>query len=1329
MALDPQRLKALFLAAAELPAPAERAAFLDRECGADEELRRPLEALLRAHDDPGGFLEQPTAGALPTEGSQPSTSIEQSAGDRAPAAGAAGGVGPYRLLEKLGEGGMGAVWAAEQQEPLRRRVALKLIKPGLDSAQVMRRFEQERRALALMDHPHIAKVLDAGSTAEGRPYFVMELVHGVPITKYCDELRLSVRERLGLFIQVCQAIQHAHQKGVIHRDVKPSNVLVCVQDGKPVPKVIDFGVAKALHRPLTEGSTYTEVGAMVGTLQYMAPEQAEVGPLGVDTRADVYGLGILLYELLTGDTPLGRERLRQAAFAEVVRLIKEEEPPRPSARLSESQETLAGLAARRRTEPARLTKAVRGELDWIVMKALEKDRNRRYETASGFAADVQRYLADEPVEACPPSAGYRLRKFARRNRAALGTAMLVALALVAGMGIALWQAAEARESAETARKNESDALAAKADLENANKDLKQTRDEVEITLARSLLRPLARQPGPLTEPEVGSLWELTGSRSEELWRRFVEQALRHPMPTGQMKTRAEFALHAAVGLDPRKRLQAERLLGERMRDPALTHGQRTDLALIAVSLGGLTPEAQSQAAQTLIEALGKVTDPSALREVAQGLSTLAARMEPEEATRICSQAARILSQTFGKTTYSGFEPLAQGLAALAARMEPQEAARICSQAAAILTKTMNANWSRSVVSDAFARSLLALAPYVEPEQAAEAGATILRNMNGWGSGDRKLDALAALAARMEPKEAARVCSQAAAILTANLTDPLRRSSFASLWVQGLKALAPHLEPREAAKAALLLTEEIIKTKEVHEESAVLFASGLAALAPYLEPSETAKVAAALGEELIKTKNHVELHSLLSGLNALAPHMDAKEAARLYSPAQYYHLCTGNSQLIERFSAAVIRMNNQDAAGTLLQAMVEARHPSELQGFAEALSRVAARMEPKEAARVCSQAAAILTGSMARHPNNDPGFSPYALALVAKGISAIAPFLDREEASNLRSQTIASLSQTLATTRNRLDYTGLAEALAGLAPHMDRNEAAQAAVSVNTALARFAFGLRKSTQIQQDNTVWGFEVYTLVIFADALSAVAGRLDPKEAARLCAQAPEILIQALAKTYDARLALALARLAAHMEPKEAARICAQAGAILTRAMPTVTNLYFQQNVAVGIAAVAARMEPTEAARVCAQASAILAEAMVGSAKPEDLDVWTNCLSAVLARCEQRERSRRSSAVVTFVGLLANTSHPLGAPALLRQAREPLPCRLSPQDLVELLKRPTCVGRARRVILDQLEGHYQHPFADHWAFVRYAEEQKLDLDLTTPPKPGVHPACVEKN
>jgi non-specific serine/threonine protein kinase/serine/threonine-protein kinase len=359
--------------------------------------------------------------------------------------------GSYRLLQKIGEGGMGEVWLAEQMAPIRRQVALKVIKAGMDTAQVVTRFEAERQALALMDHPAIATVFDGGSTPEGRPYFVMEYVKGEPITTYCDRQRLTTQERLELFTQVCEGVQHAHQKGIIHRDLKPSNVLVTIQDDHPVPKIIDFGVAKATARHLTERTLYTELGVMIGTPEYMSPEQAEMGGLDIDTRTDVYALGVILYELLTGALPFDRKELRQAGLAEIQRTIREKEPPRPSTRVTQLGPASTEAAKNRHTEPHRLAGQLRGDLDWVTMKALEKDRTRRYQTANALASDVRRHLNSEPVAAGPPSAVYRAKKFVRRHRfgvAVAATLVLLLLAFGATMVVQAQRIARQRDRAE-----------------------------------------------------------------------------------------------------------------------------------------------------------------------------------------------------------------------------------------------------------------------------------------------------------------------------------------------------------------------------------------------------------------------------------------------------------------------------------------------------------------------------------------------------------------------------------------------------------------------------------------------------------------------------------------------------------------------------------------------------------------------------------------------------------------------------------------------------------------------------------------------------------------
>jgi serine/threonine protein kinase/tetratricopeptide (TPR) repeat protein len=502
-----KRVKEIFLLALEQVDPHQREAYLRQACGGDPDLRRQVEVLLQRRGEvDSNFLEQPAfEGEAPQVPHPAQTDVteclppQEAAGTR---------LGPYKLLQSIGQGGMGAVWMAQQQEPVRRLVALKVMRVGLDSAQAAARFEAERQALALMDHPNIAKVLDGGTTADGRPYFVMELVKGTPITRYCDEHRLTLRQRLELFIPVCQALQHAHQKGIIHRDVKPSNVLVAPYDGTPVVKVIDFGVAKATGSPLTERTLYTEFGTVVGTLEYMSPEQAELNNQDIDTRSDVYSLGVLLYELLTGTTPLTADRLKKSALLELLRAIREEEPPRPSTRLTDSKESLPSISAQRQTEPAKLRQLLRSELDWIVMKALEKDRNRRYETANSFAQDVQRYLAGEPVQAVPPSATYRLRKFARKHRVALTTATMIALLLVAGVAVSTWQAVRAMQAEGEAQQAARQALEAQQ-AEAVRADGEKKAKEKAQAAAAAEQKALAQAQKRLAQLEKGN--EILGS--------------------------------------------------------------------------------------------------------------------------------------------------------------------------------------------------------------------------------------------------------------------------------------------------------------------------------------------------------------------------------------------------------------------------------------------------------------------------------------------------------------------------------------------------------------------------------------------------------------------------------------------------------------------------------------------------------------------------------------------------------------------------------------------------------------------------------------------------
>jgi WD40 repeat protein/serine/threonine protein kinase len=520
--------KEIFFEALDKNTPEERAAFLRGACGHDSARRARVEALLADHFQQDAFMKQPAA-----EGEHPTIRIS-------PIQEVAGTViGRYKLLQQIGEGGCGVVYMAEQQEPVRRRVALKVIKLGMDTKQVIARFEAERQALALMDHPNIAKVFDAGSTDTGRPYFVMELVKGIPITRYCDENNLNTVTRLGLFVQVCQAIQHAHQKGIIHRDIKPSNVLVADHDGVPVPKIIDFGIAKATtDQPLTDKTLFTAFEQFIGTPAYMSPEQAKLSGLDIDTRSDIYSLGVLLYELLTGSTPFEGKRLHEAGLDEIRRIIREEEPVRPSTKLHtlEAAEQTT-VAKHRQSDPPKLAHLISGDLDWIVMKALEKDRGRRYETANGLAMDIKRHLNNEAVIARPPGNLYRFQKMVRRNKLAFAAASTVAASLVIGSSVSTWmfiqerkahqqtlvaeqeqsrlraaaqgaqaqeaqmrQLAEVREMATRRRAYASDLIAANLDLEDGN-----------FGLARVLLAQ--HQPEPNQEDLRGFEWRYLWGRS------------------------------------------------------------------------------------------------------------------------------------------------------------------------------------------------------------------------------------------------------------------------------------------------------------------------------------------------------------------------------------------------------------------------------------------------------------------------------------------------------------------------------------------------------------------------------------------------------------------------------------------------------------------------------------------------------------------------------------------------------------------------------------------------------------------------------------------------
>lgn len=578
----------------------ERDALLDQHCARNPQLRSRMENLLNA------YSSGKSAGIDPTElhevlASDPK--LDPTGATQETTRNDAGTVlgEKYKLREQIGEGGMGAVWLATQSIPVKRKVAVKLIKAGMDSRQVVSRFEAERQALAMMDHPNIAKVFDGGMTDQGRPYFVMEYVKGIPLTDYCDQARLSVVQRLELFMPICQAIQHAHQKGIVHRDLKPSNILVCLYDGKPVCKVIDFGLAKAMHQPLTEHSVYTSHGVMVGTPLYMSPEQAEYNNLDVDTRTDIYSLGVVLYELLTGTTPLEREELRRAAYDEVLRLIKEVEPPRPSIRLSHS-DSLPSIAAQRSIEPRHLGRSLSGDLDWIVMKSLEKDRSRRYETAAGLARDVERFLNEEAIEARPPSSTYRLGKYLKKHKLQATTFVTVLFAIFVGTSAAGWGWFKAIESEQKVRSSLVRETEQRVIAERALREEAVQRDRAESLLVKGILRPI----GFGGEPEEQALLDWAQLPSDRLKLRALEDALATPASAIRLVKPRQGVLQACVGLSlDRRRRALDLLRATKLRRPR-DHSTRLCTTMLAMELGEFDSEIAHDAIQLM-------SDPQTLR--------------------------------------------------------------------------------------------------------------------------------------------------------------------------------------------------------------------------------------------------------------------------------------------------------------------------------------------------------------------------------------------------------------------------------------------------------------------------------------------------------------------------------------------------------------------------------------------------------------------------------------------------------------------------------------------------------------------------------------------
>jgi serine/threonine protein kinase len=1281
----PKDAKGIFLAAVDMADAAERAAFVERSCRGDAALRQRVEDLLRAYGHSDGPLDKLAAAMASTKIAEP---IPEQVGAL---------IGPYKLKEQIGEGGFGLVFVAEQQHPIRRKVALKIIKPGMDTRDVIARFEAERQALALMDHPNIARVLDAGTTESGHPYFVMELVRGVPITEYCDKHQLTPRERLELFVPVCNAIQHAHLKGIIHRDIKPSNVLVTLHDGKPVVKVIDFGVAKALHQQLTDRTIYTRFAQMIGTPLYMSPEQAEMSGLDIDTRTDVYSLGVLLYELLTGMTPFDKKRLAKAAYDELLKIIREEEPPKPSLRLSQSSDSLPSIAALRRTEPAKLSKMFSGDLDWISMKALEKDRTRRYETVNAFAADVLRYLNDEPVEASRPSAGYRLRKLARKHRTALITAGSFAMLLIAGTVVSSWMAILAERAKQAAKAAETAAVESEQRVVSAFEEVRKERDETGRQLANGLLRPIGISDQSIDPGELRTFVDWSSIKESPVKLRVLEIALENPESALRVAGRAERVNQACVGLSPTRRAQAIKLFSARQRDISADQRVRVAACQLAMAL-------DSNDLPAWEESCGYFSDPSnkILQSVMSGgmgmgmghlgrrstslssnlrrfVSFAARRNDPQEMAKLNLPLLEILETS---TSASVLTELCSGLDLIAPRLDAPQTGRTWNALIAIVGKSVDSkDLNLGFVAT---RKLGLFVPRLDARQTLRTWNALIAivakssESNDFNLGFGATQQLVLLAPRMEPAQIEHAVETFITILPTQTQNA----------VYGLLAFAPRLEKAQAKRAADACIA-ILPKGQLGDYSV------LTALAGRLDPAQTKQVGDALivllnklrdGRSGYVSSHATELPALTRAMQSLGPRLGPAQAAHIgdtlatlavQSPAEI------PSGLGDGF-AAVIPHLEESQVNRIADALIATLPaPPAIEG----LTAVAPRMQPSPAARAWKAVIRLVSDL---HPPNSmvalPDPAPPALMALAPRLEGVAA--EREG------------DALLAVLEKPINNQTLGRALVGLIAITPRLQQAQ----VNRA-ADALIGQRQKLVSDElaDTRIWALATLaprlapTHVKRAwDALAAIGWNLYGIEGLkalvpRLESRDVEGAVDALIASEGDRIYTAgqiLNALTPRLEPAWVSRLAnAWMDVVEQRG-----NLGIPPAAARGLITLAPRLAPAQADRIGKALSSIIE-------KSTDRQVHataTGVLLALLPRLEPALRDRISTQAMTVVlnDFAIDGEDETEIPEDLAakgedatEIRDLAAAMSSPRDLGKLLSHPACVGKPRECLLQRFE------------------------------------------